>query len=83
MGLRRHVTNVFLTLRERQIVRTLATGGTNRELAHRLGVREQTLKNQLSVIYAKVGVRNRLELAIYAAGHSLLEHASKSDRRTR
>ena len=77
-GLRHHVTNVFLTPRERQIVRTLATGGTNREIAHRLGVREQTIKNQLSVIYWKLGVRNRLELAVYAAGHSLLDLAKKS-----
>ena len=67
-----------LTRRERQVVAALATGATNREIAHRLGVREQTIKNQLSVIYAKVGVRNRLELAIYAAGHSLLDLAKTS-----
>lgn len=48
-------------------MRALLNGGTNRELAHRMGVREQTIKNQLSMIYAKLGLRNRLELLIYAA----------------
>lgn len=60
-----------LTQRQRQIVRLLVSGGTNRELAARLGVREQTVKNQLSRIYAQLGVRNRLELALYAARHGL------------
>jgi DNA-binding NarL/FixJ family response regulator len=65
------VTGTHLTRRERQIVRALLDGGTNRELAQRLGVREQTIKNQLSVIYAKLSVRNRLELSIHAARHGL------------
>jgi DNA-binding NarL/FixJ family response regulator len=60
-----------VTERQQQIVRLLAAGGTNRELAKRLGVREQTVKNQLSRIYTKLGVRNRLELAVYAARHGL------------
>lgn len=77
------MTSQFLTLRQQQIVLVLASGGTNREIAHRLGVREQTIKNQLSVIYAKVGVRNRLELAIFATKRALREYDSGSDRRTR
>lgn len=52
-------------------MRALSNGGTNRELAQRMGVREQTIKNQLSMIYAKLGVRNRLELSIYAARYGL------------
>ena len=65
----RYVIGTHLTLRERQVVRALLAGGTNRELAERLGAREQTIKNVLSMIYAKLGLRNRLELAIYAARH--------------
>jgi two-component system, NarL family, nitrate/nitrite response regulator NarL len=65
------VTGTELTRRERQIIRALLRGGTNLELATRLGVREQTIKNVLSMIYAKLGVRNRLELSIYAARHGL------------
>jgi DNA-binding NarL/FixJ family response regulator len=56
-----------LTDRERRLVRILASGATNREIASRLGLREQTVKNRLSVIYGKLRLRNRLELAIQAA----------------
>lgn len=54
-----------LTDRERHLIRILASGATNREIASRLGLREQTVKNRLSVIYGKLGLRNRLELAVY------------------
>lgn len=54
-----------LTDREQVMVRILASGATNREIAARLGLREQTVKNRLSNIYEKLGLRNRLELAIY------------------
>lgn len=64
-----------LTPRERRLVRALLAGSTNREIAGRLGLREQTVKNQLSVIYNKMGVRNRLELAVHAGRHGLLDHA--------
>ena len=59
--------------RERQIIRALAGGATNREIAARLGLREQTVKNRLSVIYGKLGVRNRLELAVLAGRDGLVE----------
>lgn len=54
-----------LTDREQVMVRILASGATNKEIAARLGLREQTVKNRLSNIYEKLGLRNRLELAIY------------------
>jgi DNA-binding NarL/FixJ family response regulator len=54
-----------LTDREERLVRILASGATNREIASRLGLREQTVKNRLSAIYGKLGLRNRLELAVY------------------
>jgi DNA-binding NarL/FixJ family response regulator len=58
-----------LTPRQQQILHALLSGATNREIASQLGLREQTVRNQLSVIYAKLGVRNRLELAIHAGRH--------------
>lgn len=66
-----------LTPREQQVVCILAAGATNREIAARLGVREQTIKNRLSVLYRKLGLRNRLELAVYAAGCTLIDLASR------
>lgn len=55
-----------LTPRDRLMVRILASGATNREIAARLCLREQTVKNRLSAIYGKLGLRNRLELAVYS-----------------
>ncbi len=46
-------------------MRILASGATNREIAARMGLREQTVKNRLSTIYGKLGLRNRLELAVH------------------
>jgi DNA-binding NarL/FixJ family response regulator len=62
-----------LTHRERLVMQVLALGATNREIAARLGLREQTIKNRLSTIYQKLGLRNRLELAVYLARMAELE----------
>jgi DNA-binding NarL/FixJ family response regulator len=62
-----------LTPRERQIIRALAAGATNREIAARLGLKEQTVKNRLSVLYWRLGVRNRLELVVQAKRHRLVD----------
>ena len=50
--------------RERQIVSLLANGCSNQEIANRLGLRLQTVKNHLSRIYRKLGVPNRVQLAV-------------------
>jgi DNA-binding NarL/FixJ family response regulator len=60
-----------LTPREREIVRAIAHGRTNREVAENLGLSEQTVKNQLSVVFQKLHVKNRLELAVYVMRHGL------------
>ena len=60
-----------LTKRERQIVARVARGRTNREIAQELNIGEQTVKNHLSGIFEKLGVRNRLELALLAVQRGL------------
>ena len=55
-----------LSQREREIVGLIAQGYKNRELAERLFISEQTVKNHLHNIFDKVGVSDRLELALYA-----------------
>lgn len=62
-----------LTRRERQIVLALLDGCTNREIAARFGTTEQTIKNQLSTLFAKTGVSSRLELALTALHHRLAD----------
>ena len=69
-GGRHHGRAAFaLTPREAQLVRLVAQGCTNAEIAERLHLKPQTVKNQLTAIYEKVHVRNRLELAVYAMRH--------------
>ena len=55
-----------LSPREKQIVDALLAGCTNKEIAQRLGVSDQTIKNQLTTLYRKVGVSGRLELVVWA-----------------
>ena len=55
-----------LTPRQVEIVRLLSLGLTNREIADRCGIVEQSVKNQLVTIYLKLGVRNRTEALLKA-----------------
>jgi len=50
-------------------VALLLDGCSNKGIARRLHVKEQTVKNALSIIYEKVGVKTRLALALYAVKH--------------
>ena len=58
-----------LSPRERQLIRAVADGCSNKEIAARLGLSVQTVKNQLSIVYEKLAVSTRLELAIYVTRH--------------
>jgi len=62
-----------LTAREREIVAAVAAGASNREVAQRLALAEDTVKHHMSNIFDKLGVSNRAELASYAASHGLTE----------
>jgi DNA-binding NarL/FixJ family response regulator len=53
-----------LTPREQQIANAIADGLSNRDIAHRYGISERTVKNQLTVIYEKLHVSSRLQLAM-------------------
>jgi len=55
-----------LSAREREIVALVAQGYKNKEMAEKMFISEQTVKNHLHNIFDKLGVSDRLELAIYA-----------------
>src|SRR5665647_2859144 len=68
---------MMLTRREMQIVAALVEGASNKGIGQQFGLSEQTVKNHISHIFDKVGVSTRLELALYAVHHKLLEGARK------
>jgi len=61
-----------LTPREREIVAVIVDGCSNTEIATRFGISEKTVKHHLTNIFDKVGVSNRLELALFALHHRLV-----------
>lgn len=60
-----------LTSREIEIISAIQAGNSNREIAVKLSISEETVKRHLSNIFAKVGVSSRLELALLASRHHL------------
>jgi DNA-binding NarL/FixJ family response regulator len=61
-----------LTSRETEIVRHVASGLRNAEIAQRLAITEATVKTHLNNIFDKLGLRDRVELAVYALRHGLV-----------
>jgi len=61
-----HLANSPLSVRETDVVRCVAEGMTNREIARRLKLTEHTVKNYLFRIFDKLGVSSRVEVVLYA-----------------
>jgi len=62
-----------LTPRELEIVSTIVAGYTNKDIAQKFSISEQTVKHHLTNIFDKLGVSNRLELALFAVNHHLTD----------
>lgn len=62
-----------LTPRETEVLRLLARGLANKEIAATLGIRERTVKFHVSAILAKLGAGNRTEAVAVAAGRGMVE----------
>jgi DNA-binding NarL/FixJ family response regulator len=60
-----------LTEREREILRLVARGASNREVGETLFITEGTVKNHVSNILSKLGLRDRTQAAVYAHEHGL------------
>ncbi len=63
-----------LTPRERDIISSIVDGYTNKDIAEKFSIAEQTVKHHLGNIFDKLGVSNRLELALYAVNHHLVDN---------
>lgn len=65
-----------LTPREMEIVTLVVAGYSNPDIAQRCSISEQTVKHHVSNVFDKLGVSNRLELALFAVNHRLTAVAS-------
>jgi DNA-binding NarL/FixJ family response regulator len=65
-----------LTPKELRIVALIVQGYKNKEIATQLGTTEQVIKNYLRNVYDKIGVSDRLELALFTLHHRILAEAA-------
>jgi len=70
----------LLSDREKEVVQLVVEGFRNREIGEKLFISEQTVKNHLHNIFDKLGVSDRLELALYAMHHKLVDQALPKER---
>jgi len=68
-----------LTTREAEVIVAIRAGNSNKEIAGKLAISEETVKRHLSNIYAKMGISSRLELALLAVDRDLTAGKTKSD----
>jgi two-component system nitrate/nitrite response regulator NarL len=61
-----------LTPRELEIINAIVEGLSNKEIAAKCTISERTVKHHLSSIFDKVGVSNRVELALFSVNHNLV-----------
>ena len=62
-----------LTPREKEVITSIVSGYTNKDIAQKFSISEQTVKHHLTNIFDKLGVSSRLELALFAVNHRLVE----------
>lgn len=67
---------VHLTAREREVLRELAHGRSNREIARALTLSEKTVKTHVSAVLSKLGVADRTQAALYAVRTGLADNAA-------
>jgi DNA-binding NarL/FixJ family response regulator len=65
-----------LSKKELAIISCITRGMRNKEIAYQIGTTEQVIKNYLRKVYDKLGVSDRLELALYCLHHQLLKKYS-------
>jgi DNA-binding NarL/FixJ family response regulator len=73
-----HSEKPLLSDREMEIAHLVAQGFQNKEIGKELFISENTVKNHLHNIFDKLGVSDRLELALYAIHHHLIEKLDRS-----
>ncbi len=73
---------VRLTRRETQLLQLVASGLSNKEIAETLCLAESTVKNRLSLLFDKLGVKDRTQAAIFALANGVLHQPPLVDRQS-
>jgi DNA-binding NarL/FixJ family response regulator len=68
-----------LTAREVEILKLLATGMANKQIAYRLKISEKTVRNHVSKMYEKLGIYDRAQAVLYAVRKGLIDIDSPSE----
>lgn len=63
---------IKLTKRERDVLSLLVKGNTNKEMADMMFISEKTVKNHLTSIFKKLGVKDRTQAAVYALKNNII-----------
>jgi len=71
---------VRLTRRETQLLQLVASGLSNKEIAEALCLAESTVKNRLSLLFDKLGVKDRTQAAIFALANGVLQQPLPAER---
>jgi DNA-binding NarL/FixJ family response regulator len=75
-------TQPKLSKKELAIIGCITRGMRNKEIAYQIGTTEQVIKNYLRKVYDKLGVSDRLELALYCLHHQLLKKYDQEGQET-
>jgi DNA-binding NarL/FixJ family response regulator len=70
--------NVRLAQREKEIIAHICQGFRNKEIAQKLNISEQTVKSHCNRIYKKLGVADRLQLALYS--HKIFPNENRAEK---
>ena len=70
-GVQRRAVTAQLTEREREVLRLVAEGRSNQQIAEALFIGVKTVKTHISSIFAKIDVQDRTQAAVYALRHGL------------
>ena len=71
LGVRAGSTQVQLTARESEVLRLVKDGLANKQIARRLDISERTVKAHLTSAFARIGVADRTQAALWAQRHGL------------
>ena len=62
-----------ITARQKEVLKMLAVGRSNKEIATPLGIEERTVKAHVAQLMRKLGVKNRIALSVHAITHSIVQ----------